>query len=42
MAFFQELFAQISSRVGFGAQEYLDDTGIILGALGMGTELIRA
>jgi hypothetical protein len=29
---FQELFTQISSRAGFGAQEYFDDTGIILDA----------
>ena len=29
--FFQELLAQISPRVGFGTQEYLSRTGIILG-----------
>lgn len=29
--FFQELLAQISSRVGFGTQEYFDRNGIIFG-----------
>ena len=29
---FQELLTQISPRAGFGAQGYLDNTGIISGA----------